>query len=160
MEPWISHSNPARQTTLSLACMLVGTILAVGFRHASLSHLTNDTAGFLLGTLLLVIGVWAFLLRGRQRVTVDPHLRCIIVEDTTQFGTNRRTILFSDIARVGIGYLGKKSNFVSFYYLLLHLKGGEEYALFSPGRFYEGSSERSTVEGWQRRLAQYLGHTD
>jgi hypothetical protein len=28
---------------------------------------------------------------------------------------------------------------------------------FSPGRFFEGASDRSTVEGWKRRLEEYLG---
>ncbi len=42
------------------------------------------------------------------------------------------------------------------YYLVLHLRSGEEYALFSPGRFFDGGSDRPTVESWKRRLEEYL----
>jgi hypothetical protein len=40
---------------------------------------------------------------------------------------------------------------------VLTLKGGEEYPLFSPGRFFEGATDRSIVAGWKERLEQYLG---
>lgn len=156
MGSWISHSNPARQTALSLGCILIGAVLAIGFRHADLAHMSKDAAGFLLGLLLLGIGVFAFLLKGRQTIVVDPNIRCITIEDTTQFGTKKRTIAFSDIHRVGVGYLGRAPNFVSFYYLVLHLNDGEKYPLFAPGRFYSGSSNRIVVASWQQRLEQYL----
>jgi hypothetical protein len=56
-----------------------------------------------------------------------------------------------------LGYLGKRSNFVTWYYLVLKLRSGEEYPLFSPGRFFKGGSDRSTVAGWRQRLEGYLG---
>jgi hypothetical protein len=33
---------------------------------------------------------------------------------------------------------------------------GEEYPLFAPGRFYDGASDRSIVEGWKLRLEKYV----
>jgi hypothetical protein len=42
------------------------------------------------------------------------------------------------------------------YYLVLKLRNGEEYPLFAPGRFFQGASDRSVVEGWRRRLEDYL----
>lgn len=123
--------------------------LAVGFRDF---HGTggNAPAGFLLGVLLLVIGVAGFLVIGKQTVVVDPAMRRITVEDSDLFGTKKRSIPFSDVVGVGIGYLGKRSNYVTWYYLAPRLRDGKEYALFSPGRFYKGASDRSTVEGWRR----------
>jgi hypothetical protein len=155
MDSWISHNNPGKQSALALGCTVVGAILMMGFRHFEW-HMSDTTAGFLLGVMLLVIGIWAYAVRGRQTIVVDPRLRRISIEDVTQFGTKTRIIPFADITHVGIGYLGKASNYVKYYYLALKLENGENYALFGPGRFYEGSSDRSVVEGWKQRLEQYM----
>lgn len=155
MNSWISQSNPAKQTALSLICALAGLALTVGFRHFSSAD-TNALAGFLLGLLLLGIGVIGFLVSGKQTVVIDPQARRITVEDSNRFGTKKRFIPFRDITDISLGYLGKKSNFVEWYYLILELKNGETYSLFPPGRFFEGGSDRATVAGWKRRLEEYL----
>src|SRR6266850_365569 len=113
IEPWTSQSNPRKSMLLSVACAVAGLILMAAFRDFRGSG-PNAIAGFLLGLLLLLIGV-------------------------------------------GIGYLGRRSTRVTWYYLVLSLKGGEEYSLFSPGRFFEGGTDRSIVAGWKQRLEQYLG---
>ena len=89
-------------------------------------------------------------------VTVDPDTKYIIIEDKNLFGTKTKAIPFRDVVEVHIGYLGKKSNFVSSYHLVLNLRNGEEYPLFAAGRFFEGSSNRSIVAGWKQRLEEYL----
>ena len=150
------ESDPGKQTALMWACIVTGFILVIGFRDFSGPGLTNSLAGFLLGLLLLLIGIGAFLVNGKQTILVDPDSRVIVVEDTNRFGMKTRQIAFSDIVRVGIGYLGKKSNYVNFYYLFLKLKSGEEYPLFAPGRFYNGTSDRSVMEGRRRQLEEYL----
>jgi len=108
--------------------------------------------------LLFLLGIVGCLVTGRQTVIVDPKSRNIVVEDSNRFGTKKRVILFSNITRVGIGYMGKASNYVRWYYLILTLRNGERYSLFSPGRFFEGSTDRGVVEGWQQRLETYLCH--
>ncbi len=159
MDIWKAESSAAKQTAVAIVCITTGLILAVGFRTAGGGSSVNSTAGMWLGILLLAIGVPAFIMRGRQTIVVDPAIRRITVEDSTVFGGMKRTIPFSEITDIGIGYLGKRSNWVTIYYLILKLRDGEEYPLFAPGRFYEGSSTRSIVEGWQLRLQDYLrGH--
>lgn len=155
MEAWISQSNSGKQTMLSAACALAGLVLVIGFRNFN-GFNSNATAGFFLGMLLLLIGVAGFLLSGTQTIVVDPKTRRITVEDANRFGTKKRLIPFSNIVEVGIGYLGKKSNYVTWYYLVLKLRDGKEYPLFSPGRFFEGGSDRSVVAGWKQRLEGYL----
>lgn len=155
MDVWKSQSRSGRQLALAAGCALVGALLLIGFRDFS-SAGTNALAGFLLGALLLLAGVAAFLASGRQTVIVDPRARRIVVEDSGRFGGRQRTIAFGDIEGISIGYLGKASNFVQWYYLALKLRSGENYPLFAPGRFYEGASDRATVAGWQQRLEQYL----
>lgn len=155
MEAWISQSNSGKQTMLSGACAITGLVLVIGFRNFN-GFNSNATAGFLLGMLLLFIGVAGFLLSGTQTIVVDPKARRIMIEDTNRFGTKKRSIPFSNIVEVGIGYLGKKSNYVTWYYLVLKLKDGKEYPLFSPGRFFEGGSDRAVVAGWKQRLEDYL----
>jgi hypothetical protein len=141
---------------LSVVCSATGLVLVVAFRDFGALG-TNGRAGLLLGALLLLVGVAAFLVTGRQTVIVDPEARRILVEDSNRFGTRHRSIQFGDVVDVSIGYFGKQSTFVRWYYLVLRLRNGEEYPLFSPGRFFEGGSDRSTVEGWRRRLEEHLG---
>ena len=149
-------SKPGQQTTLAVACIAVGTVLAYGFRHFSGPGISNSLAGFLLGVLLLVIGIWAFAVRGKQAVFIDTHADRIVIEDTNHFGAKRRVIPFGDIADTGIGYLGRKSNYVTFYYIVLHLKNGEQYPLFAPGRFYDGGSDRCVMETRRQQLDELL----
>ncbi len=157
MESWKSQNNPGKQKILSVVCAAVGMILTIGCH--GLGGIGSDAGlGFLLGLLLLLIGVAGFLTSGKQTVIVDPEKRFITIQDSNRFSTKKRTIPFSDIVDVSIGYLGKKSNFVKWFYLVLKLRSGEDYPLFPPGRFFEGGSDRATVESWKQRLERYLGH--
>jgi hypothetical protein len=155
MDVWTSHSNSGKQTMLSEACALIGLVMVIGFRDFG-GWGSNSLAGFLLGVLLLVIGVAGFLVSGKQTVVIDPSDRSITIEDSNRFHTKKRWIPFSDVVGINIGFLGKKSNYVMWYYLVLRLRSGEEYPLFAPGRFYEGGSDRSTVVSWKQRLEEYL----
>ena len=157
MEVWTAQNNPRAQKALAVGSMVVGLVLLIGFRGFQGFVMSNALAGFLLGLLLLVIGVAAFMSCGRQTVVIDPRARLISIEDITPLGVKKREIRFDAIERVGIGYLGRASNYVNFYYLLLKLRDGEEYALFAPGRFFPGSSDRAMVEGWRQRLDAMLG---
>ena len=152
MDTWVSRNNPRLQTAVAAGCSAAGVWLVVAARDGVTWAWSDATAGFLLGVLLLVCGVAAFLSGGRESVTVDPHSRSITVEDAGGFSGRKRRIAFDEVEDIGIGYLGRASNFVRFYYLLLRLKSGEDYALFAPGRFYPGASDRTIVEGWRLRL--------
>ena len=92
----------------------------------------------------------------RPSPSANPVLRRIVVDDRTLFGARTREISFGEIGDISIGYQGEKSNFVQTYYLALKLVIGGEYPLFAPGRFYAGASSRATVEGWRRRLQEYM----
>jgi hypothetical protein len=150
------ESQSGRQTALALASLAVGLALAYGFRHFDGSGLGNSLAGFLLGMLLLVMGLAGLLASGKQTIVVDPRARRIVVEDAYLFGTRKKTIPFSEIVGTGIGFVGKKSNFVSFYSINLKLKNGMQYPLFSPGRFFEGGSDRSVMERRRQQLEAYI----
>ena len=154
-QAWTTQSRRGRQTALAIGGIVVGLVLMIGFRHYHGD--SNMLAGFLLGVLLLVIGAAGLLVGGTQTVVVDPALRRIVVEDKTVFrGTTRREIAFGEVTGISIGYLGKKSNFVQTYYLVLKLTNGQEYSLFAPGRFYPGTNSRATVETWRQRLQEYM----
>ena len=153
-QTWTSQSRRGWQTALAAGSGVVGLVLMVGFRHFQGD--SNALAGFGLGVLLLVIGVAALVTGGTQTVVVDPVLRRIVVDDKTLLGAKTRQIAFSEVSDISVGYLGKKSNFVQTYYLVLKLTNGQEYPLFAPGRFYPGASGRATVESWRQRLKGYL----
>jgi hypothetical protein len=155
MDPWISQSNPGKQITVSALLCVAGMFLIIAFRDFEVAN-TNTFSGFLLGVLLFVVGAIGNLVSGKQTVVVDPQSRLVTIEDTNRFGTKERAIPFADIEEITVGFLGKRSNFISSYYLRLMLRDGKTYSLFAPGRFYDGSSDRDTVERWKRRLEMYL----
>ncbi len=156
MQVWISQSRPGRQLALALGSAIVGLALLAALHGGGVSR--DAKAARLLGVVLIVIGVGAGLTAGTQTVTVDPQARSITVTDARLLGgTRTRTIVATDIREIGIGYLGRSSNHVRTYYLDLKLRDGRNDPLFAPGRFYPGSSDRPTVEGWRRRVAESLG---
>ena len=155
MDVWISENDPFKQRLLAFVCAALGLVLLWGVRGFTLAD-SNALAGFGLGALLAVIGVGALVQAGRQRVRVDPTTRHIFIEDSGLFGKRRRVIAFGDIVNVGIGRIGKTSNFMVWYHLTLTLRSGEQYPLFAPGRCYAGCSERAVVAGWRDRLERYL----
>jgi hypothetical protein len=135
MELWISHSNCRKQIVLAGVSAVVGLVLMLGFNGLR-GYNTNAMAGFLLGVLLLVIGVIAMLMSGSETVVVDPNTRRVTVENSNLFGKKKRSILFSDIEDINVTFFGKKSNYITYYYLALSLRNGENYQLFAPGRYY------------------------
>lgn len=156
MDSWKFESHYGKQLALGLAAIAVGAVLMAGFRHFDASDLTSSLAGFLLGAFLLFLGFLLLLTRGKQTVVVDPAKRRIVIEDATLFGIRQRVIGFHDIVRTGIGYLGKKSSFVNFYSINLHLRSGKVYSLFPPGRFYEGGSDRQVMETRRQQLEEMM----
>ena len=136
--------------------MAVGFALMYLGRNFTGPGLTNTLAGFLLGLLLLGIGIAAFLALAKQTIVIDPKARCITVEDANSSGIKTRSIHFSEIEHTGIGYLGRSSTFIGFYYIVLKLKNGEEFSLFAPGRFYVGGFDRAVMESRRQRLEEML----
>ena len=154
---WISRSSQGKQLAVSIGCAIAGSVLAIGFRDFG-SLRSNSGAGFLLGLLLLVIGVWGLFAAGRQTVTIDRRARLITIEDARLMGGRKeRAIPFDEVLGVTLGFLGKRSNFVKNYHLVLRLRSGETCVLFAPGRYFDGSSDRQVVESWRDRLLLYLG---
>jgi hypothetical protein len=137
---------------MTWGCVAVGALITWLARNATGPGMTNERAAFYLGLLLLGVGLAGVVTHGTQTTVVDPAAKSITVEDQTYFGRKVRTIRFAEIAGIDIGYLGRRSSHVTFYFLELKLRDGTTYPLFAPGRFYEGSSTRSVVEGWRQRL--------
>lgn len=158
MELWVSRSRPGLQLGIGIGAAVVGSVLVWGM-HDFAARGDDALAGFALGVLLLVIGAASVFVTGAQTVTVDPRKRLIEVTDVRPVGKKLTAISFQQVVRVSVGYVGKRSNFANTYYLILHLTDGREYPLFAPGRFYEGSSDRSVVEGWRERLQAYLAQS-
>jgi hypothetical protein len=155
MEQWNTENHPTKQFILAAGCLLTGAVIVYSARGYS-GYDSNAFAGFLLGILLLSIGIAALITVGKQRIIIDPDRQKITVRDTNLWGTSIRSIIFQEISRIEIGSLGKRSSGVMFYYLILRLRSDAEFVLFAPGRFYPGSSNRLTVEGWKERLEQYI----
>ncbi len=156
MEKVIFVSDPVKQTMLAGGCAVAGAALMIGSRLLEGAASSNSLAAMLLGLLLLVIGIAAYLRGGKQTITIDPAARNIVVEETNRLGTKSRVIGFGQIADTGIGFVGRTSTYVTFYYIILRLRSGENYTLFGPGRFFQGASDRSLMEQRRQLLEQFL----
>ena len=150
------QSNPVLQEALAWFCVAVGGALIYAGRDYSGAAQSEVLAGLLLGVLSLIIGIAAFLTVAKQTIVIDPRTRCITVEDANSSGIKTRSIHFSEIEGTGIGYLGRSSTFIGFYYIVLKLKNGEEFSLFAPGRFYVGGFDRAVMESRRQRLEEML----
>jgi hypothetical protein len=155
MEIWTTESNKSKPAIMSLGCLAAGVLIMYFSYHYAGPNDDNAWAGLMLGVLLTLVGLYAFIDGRKQIITVDPNYRQIIVVTIGRFRTKKRIFLFDEIEDIAIGYIGKKSNFVHFYYLVLKLKDGKEGSLFSPGYFDNGTN-REIVEGWRNRLLQYI----
>ena len=156
MEAWKIESNPLKQTVVNWAVIAAGVILVYGFRDFDSSGFTNSLAGFLLGVLLLIVGIPALIMIARQTITVDPVARQILIEDESRWGKKVRSIAFHEIAEASVSRLGSRSDGSVSYYVTLRLVSGETYPLFFPA-YYDGRWDRSVAEDRCRRLEGYLG---
>ena len=155
MESWKIESSPGKQVALGWIILLVGLILAIGFRNFDSSCLTNSLAGFLLGLLLLLVGIAALVMGGRRTITVDPEARRISIDDVNRFGQKSRLIPFDEVERVYVGSLGNREGGSISYDVLLKLKMGVNVSLFRPA-YFEGTWNRSVMEDRYRRLEEYI----
>lgn len=156
MDTWKTESNPAKQTMLTWAIIVVGLILAYSFRDFDASEFTNSLAGFLLGILLLLIGLPGTFMVGKETTTVDRKGRRILIDSTSRFGKKSRSISFNEIVEVFVSELGATSDGSVSYYVTLRLVSGETCPLFFPA-YYDGRWDRSVAEDRCRRLEEYLG---
>jgi hypothetical protein len=156
MDTWTIESNPAKQTILTWAMIVVGLILMYGFRNFDASGFTNSMAGFLLGVLLMIIGVPAVLMLGKQTIIVDPKARHILMEDVSRFGSKKKIIPFNDIVDARVSRLGNRTEGSVTYYVTLKLTSGKTFPLFFPA-YFDGRWDRSVAESRCSRLEEYLG---
>lgn len=157
MDVWKSESSPWKQAMLSAGVFVVGLILIFLTRNFDeMADVANGRAGFYLGILLAASGLIGAMVGCKKQVTtVDPVTRAITVESTGIFGKKMKQIRFDEIEDISIGRLGKSSNFVVSYHLVLKLRGGGTYPLFPAGYFYEGAYDRTAVEEKRERLRKY-----
>lgn len=156
MEPWISESNRKSNVVMIVFALIAGLLLVINTWGVELGQSSNERSALMLGLLLIIIGVVGLFSGGKEIVTVDPNRGLIEIEKTNIFGKTKREIMFADIEDVLIGWVGKKSNYMNFYFIILKVKDKGEVTLFSPG-YFKGASSRETVEGWKIRLQDYIG---
>lgn len=155
MDIWETRSNNQQQTMISLACLVLGAVLLVALHDYGASG-SNSHAGFLLGVVLLGLGLATLLAGGSQTVQVDMHKREIRVLDQRITGSKSRTIAFDEVQGIEVGCLQTRSKHALRYFLQLQLASGESYALFSPERSYPVAANPAVVAGWKTRLQAML----
>jgi len=157
MDIWKIESNPVKQTILTWAIVIVGLILAYGFRNYDGSYLSNSLSGFLLGILLLLVGVPGVFMIVKQTITIDRNSRQIVIEDVSRFKQKNQIIYFDEIDEVYVSRLGNRSEGSISYYVTLKLKSGNNYPLFFPA-YYDRRWNKSIAESRCNQLKEFLVH--
>jgi hypothetical protein len=153
-EVWKTESQVGRQAFAAVGMCAVGLALVIWLRHFEGPGLTDSRAGFLLGVLLLVVGVGMFVVGGKQVIVVEPRSRRVIVERASLLGTKRTEVQFGDIAGVEVEELGDTEGGSISYHLAVKLKSGKELPLFLG--FFEGTHSKAAVEARREKLLSYL----
>lgn len=146
-DSWKTENSVPTQTTAGLLMVGVGLWLVYGFRHHGGPVMSDSFAGYLLGWMVLALGVTSLTWGGKVVVTVDGRRRCVVVEARNRFRTRRTTFLFKDVAResdVFVRSLGDRINGSMSYHVVVRLRSGEEVALFYP--FFSGQNDRQVAE--------------
>ena len=97
MEIWKIESNPIKQMLMSCLISIVGLVFVIGLRNANIHASSNTMAGYLLGWLLIVIGIASILAFSKQYITVDPEKRNITIEDINILGNKVVNLSFDEI---------------------------------------------------------------
>ncbi len=153
-ETWITESDTTAQTAASAVAIVGGLILAIGFRGFDRSGFTQGLAAFLLGVLLLIIGVGLLLFGGRQVITVDPRQRRIAIERISRLRSTTRVIPLDTVADFSVAEHGDHEGGSVRYHVKATLKSGGEVALFVG--FFDGSRSQLAMEKRRDRLLQCL----
>lgn len=151
---WVSESSRPRHTAAVVVVMAVGGALAYGFRHFEGPGLSNSLSGFLLGWLLLAIGIGNLVAGGQQTITVDSRRRQIVIEGKSWLISSRKVIAFMDISRLHVGEFGDREGGSISYHVVLELKTGQSIPLFFA--FFDGQYDRLAAQARCDRLAQCL----
>lgn len=145
------ESNRNQQTALLLLVAGIGLALTL---KLSVGHGAMQSAGFVLGLLLMLLGAAGLYLGTTRAVVVDPNSGLISIEDTNRVGQRKRSIRFNDVADVSLGQSGERTGSVA-YDVMLRLKSGKTVSLFT-GAVFDGRHDQAVMAERCRRIGQYL----
>jgi hypothetical protein len=155
MNIWETRSNNRQQVVISGICLVAGIVLTVALRDYGASG-SNRQAGFLLGVVLLGLGIATLFAGSSQTVQVDVEKREIRILDQRIVGNQHHTVAFDQVQRVEVACLQTRSQHALRYFLQLQLVNGETYPLFSPEKAYPRASDAAVVASWKHRLDTML----
>ncbi len=137
------RSQPRRNAALSGISVAVGALLVYfGRHHAD----TNAWAGYLLGWLMLLLGLAALLVNESRQLELDTRRRLLVLDVRRRLGGNRRvTIPFSQITSVDVSTFGSRSDGSVYYDLVVRTLDGRSVYLMG-GCAFEGRMNRDYME--------------
>lgn len=153
MNTWKIESNRSKQTAMTLA--LAGIGMALMLKLSVVGHGATESAGFVLGLIMLGVGAAGLYLSTTRAVVIDPHCGLISIEDTNRVGQRKRSIAFEDVADAYVGESGDRVGKSVAYDVMLKLKSGKTVSLFA-GAMFDGRHDQAVMAERCRRIGQYL----
>lgn len=150
------ESQPTSNTMLYLITIVVGALLmflARDFQHGG----SNQLSGFLLGSMLVVLGGLGFVIAETRTIELDERRKRIVLDVQRRIGGNRHiSIPFSEIRAFGVGMQGKMTSGTRYYDLVVHLKSGKEVYLMG-GCVFEGRMNRDWIDSLRLHFENAAG---
>ena len=151
---WITESSSTQKNIALVLMLVVGTALTAGFWGVNAASDVGSKAGFLLGLLILGLGICMFLFAGKQIIAVEPQSKRITITSAGRFRTRSKVINFNEVADVYVDEHGDREGGSVRYFVAAKLKTGKTIALFMG--FFEGSYSRSAMQARCQRLSECI----
>jgi hypothetical protein len=149
---WQVQSSRETRVAASMGLLVVGALLAYGFRAMEGPVLSGSRAGFALGVLLMGLGAGSFLFGYEETITIDTRQRRVFIERSSWRGSSRRDIPFDEIAEAHVEQLGDPEGGTPSYHVAVKLRSGGSANLFVG--LFPGMWDRSAMESRCVRLLE------
>lgn len=137
------RSQPHFNVALGVISTAAGLALVyLGRHHAD----TNTWAGFLLGWLMLLLGLAGLLVHESRLIELDTRRRMLVLDVRRRMGDSRRVAIpFSHIVDIDISFLGTHGEGSVYYDLVVRTREGKSVHLMG-GCVFEGRMNRDHME--------------
>lgn len=145
------RSQPRRNVAMGGASVAVGALLVyLGRHHAD----TNAWAGFLLGWLMLLLGLAGLLVHETRQIELDPRRRLLVLDVQRRLGGNRRVVIpFAHIDSIDVSVFGSRDEGSVYYDLVVRTQEGKNVYLMG-GCVFEGRMNRDHMERLRDQFLQ------
>ncbi len=152
---WITQRDLLAQRLARALILTIGILfLYLTSNYGKASFQNNMFSAHILGWILTVLGTSSLIFSHSQTIVIDPNLKQIRIDNHNFIFAANKTILFKNIEKTSVGFIGKASNGYMRYHVVLHLKSGKRIPIFIG--FYPDASNKYAVEQRAKKIEELI----